>query len=517
MFPRSQLLFLVLVLSFHLQAQNSQVDAQHYRFDVTLSDASDTIQCDAQLTLRVAEEVAEVRVDLARTMHVLTVTQGGDTIGFEHDLDVLKLPTGGVSGELTYSVHYRGVPEDGLIISHNKFGDRTFFSDHWPDRAREWLAVIDTPADKATCEFVVTAPIQYDVVSNGHLLSIDTLSAETKTTHWKMDYLIPTKVMAMGAAAFETQQLDSMSRAWLYARSGEQGQNYDFEEAPEVLAFMVEQLGDYPFGKLDHVESTTKFGGMENASCIFYSEKHINGNQDVNGLIAHEVAHQWFGNSASESSWVDVWLSEGFATYYEYLYIQTQYGLDSMKALSDENEERIRNYEEKYPDRAILYPNYDHIFELLNPLSYDKAAWMLRLLSYQVGQDVFAEIVKTYYQSHTYGNATTDEFIAVAEKVSGKDLKYFFHQWLSVPGAPDVRYTWKYKRNTLELSFEQQTTFTYQLMIDVPVQTSNNQVEIRQVFLTQKKQTFKLEEVMIHNAPDLDPLNIIYGRIQEKE
>ncbi|MCV9388890.1 M1 family metallopeptidase [Reichenbachiella ulvae] len=510
---RYQLLLFLVLSCFTALAQQSP-DILHYRFDVTLTDASDRIQMIEQVQFR-PQWADSLRLDLDESMTVASLSLDGEELPFVHENDQVVIPLPESNEAMELGLTYSGEPQDGLIISRNEYGRRTFFSDHWPNRAHYWLAVVDHPTEKASCEFVVTAPSQYSVVSNGLLQSEESLDGNAKKTHWKMKHPIPTKVMAMGVADFEVNELDSLSKTWLY-RYGGRDYKTDFLEANKVRQFLIDQIAPYPFDKLDHVESTTKYGGMENAGCIFYRESSVNDKGEIVGLIAHEVAHQWFGNSASEAGWEHIWLSEGFATYYEYLTIKAFYGLDSMRALADEIELKIMDYEDSHPNQAVLNQNYEQLDDILNALSYDKAGWMLRMLHHYVGEDLFNQIVKTYYEKYKYSNATTDDFIAVAEQVSGQDLKFFFHQWLVVPGRPHVVCSYKFKRGVLELDFEQKSSHIYTLKIDVPVMLSHNKMEIRSVLLNERQQSFKIKDVLIEGKPNLDPLNLIYGFIEIK-
>ncbi|UXP33936.1 M1 family metallopeptidase [Reichenbachiella agarivorans] len=505
------IVFLGIDLSY---AQSGKMDVLHYKFSVDLSDSSDIVIGQADLTIQIPSQLDSIVLDFSDQMHIQRVLIGTTHVAFVHGKGLIRIPIlpAYLGQSVAVNIKYTGMPRDGLIISQNKYGQRTFFTDHWPTRASEWLPVVDHPTDKATCEFVVTAPAHYQVVSNGHLVSEKTLASGKKMTHWKMDKVIPTKVMAMGAAEFHVTKLDSMSHVWLYKHHAQHGHR-DFGDAPEILRFMEEKIGPYPFEKLDHVESTTVFGGMENASCIFYSERAIAGKKNLNTLIAHEVAHQWFGNSASEAKWGDVWLSEGFATYFELLYLTEKYGLDSLKKNAALDEKKIIEYEQAHPQTAIVQTDSSNLNGYLNTLTYEKGAWVLRLLNQRLGQKVFDQIIRTYYERYAYSNATSEDFIAVAQEISGKDLSYFFNQWLYVPGSPRINYSWKLKRNSLELNFEQLTDHTYQLIIDVPIKTSNNSFEIRKVMLTQKKQQISLDNIRsdLQGHIVLDPLNIICG------
>ncbi|HEY0059288.1 MAG TPA: M1 family metallopeptidase, partial [Flavisolibacter sp.] len=319
----------------HLGAQG--IDVQHYRYEIELSDASDALTGKATITVKFLSEASQLQLDLEsleeeKGMMAFSVTEGGRPLQVVHrnGLLLVNLAQPATTGAVRiFQVDYMGVPKDGLIISKNKFGDRTFFADNWPDRAHHWLPSNDIPGDKATVEFIVTTPAHYSVISNGLLVEEKKLNPDKKRTHWKEDLPIPTKVMVIGVAKFAVARVDSSYRlpvtAWVYPGDSAKG-FYDYAIADDVLNFFESYIGPFPYKKLANVQSTTIFGGMENASAIFYGEKTVTGTRASEDLIAHEIVHQWFGNTATEKNFAHLWLSEGFATYLTNVYIEAKYG-----------------------------------------------------------------------------------------------------------------------------------------------------------------------------------------------
>src|SRR6478672_3808793 len=223
-----------------------------------------------------------------------------------------------------------GIPRDGLIISTNKYGERTFFSDNWPNRAHQWIPCVDRLDDKASFEFVVTAPSHYQMASNGTLVSRTAGGNEKTVTFWRETTPLPTKVMVIGVADFAVKKFadspDSIPvTAWIFPGDSTKG-FYDYALTPHMLRFFSDYIGPYPYRKLANVQSKTIFGGMENASAIFYAEGSVTGDRKWEDVYAHEIAHQWFGDMATEKSFAHLWLSEGFATYLTHIYFQHQYG-----------------------------------------------------------------------------------------------------------------------------------------------------------------------------------------------
>lgn len=318
-------LILLLALWGNCRSQQPGVDVLHYDFNITLSDASDTIDCSALIRCEVNTTPTSLNFDLVsrnaagKGMKVTGVWDGAtrQPIGYTHAGDVLKISNGGVpAGRREIRIQYRGIPADGLIISKNKYNQRTFFSDNWPNRARNWLVCHDHPSDKASVDFIVTAPAHYQVVANGVLVEETNINESLRLSHWQETADLPMKVMGFGAAAFAVNYAGDVGNvpvySWVYPADRDKG-FADYGLATRVLPFFVNNIAPYPYRKLANVESKTIFGGMENAGAIFYSEKSITGKGGLEELLAHEIAHQWFGNMATEADWPHVWLSEGFS------------------------------------------------------------------------------------------------------------------------------------------------------------------------------------------------------------
>lgn len=468
------------------------IDVQHYRFALTLTDESNRIV--GETTIRFTQPggpVSSVWFDLIqpksdtarRGMRVLSVQSiVGQAVPFSQRADrvYLTLPTDGdgrpdQAREVT--IRYEGVPAGGLIISRNKFGERTFFGDNWPNNARNWLPVVDHPSDKATCEFVVTAPAHYRVIANGQLIEESDLPTGTDTkprklTHWLENTPIPTKVMVIGAARFAVEHVGTVNcvpvESWVYPADRDKG-FFDYRPAMEVLRFFNDSIGPYSYEKLANVESTTMFGGMENASCIFYTERAITGrkSEQIESLVAHEIAHQWFGNSASEKDWAHVWLSEGFATYFAGLYLEHAYGQDTLTRYLADNKAKLFRYLEKKPASVIIDTTTTNLLGLLTPNAYEKGGWVLHMLRHDLGDALFWKGIRAYYARFRNGNAETDDFRAVMEQVSGRDLGPFFRQWLQQLGYPNLVWNWQYdakKRALLVLVKQVQTNGSHYVL-----------------------------------------------------
>jgi len=471
-----------LLFNCFAQKPEASVDILHYSFSVKLSDSNDKIEGQTKIKFKVIKETNSITLNLIKEgrerkgMVVASVLEGKQPLSFLHNDHLLKvsfdknLPIG---TEKEIEVIYSGIPIDGLIIGYNKFKRRGFFADHWPDRARNWLPCVDHPADKATLDFFVTAPDHFQVIANGVQMEEISLGNGQKLTHYSETTPLPTKVMTMGAADFAVQLAGMVDcipvYSWVYPENKDQG-FFDYAVATDVLPFFIKNVGPYPYKKLANVQSKTRFGGLENAGAIFYSESSVSGTRKSEGTIVHEIAHQWFGDMATEKEWAHVWLSEGFATYMTILYMESNYGKDTATKMLLQSRAQTIAYS-KQRSRPVVDSSVTIYMELLNPNSYQKAGWVLHMLRLQLGDSTFWKSVRTYYARYAGKNANTEDLQKVFEEISGTKLSQFFKQWFYTPGQPKLEVAQTYdaakKLLTLTITQQQETVFEFPLQIQL--------------------------------------------------
>lgn len=468
------ILFTLLIFSFvGLHAQNASIDVIHYALKLHVYDSTNRISVEEQIEFNWMDTLQAPIFDLeslnsrGKGMVVSSVTNNSSSLSFLHHGEQLKILGLKSNGKKQFSiiVKYDGIPSDGFVISANKYGDRTFFGDNWPNRAHLWFACNDHPADKATIAYEVTAPKNYEVIANGAFISRNEISDSEAQTKFQSSVVLPTKVMVVGIANFEIKNVSNTDSSieissWVYPQNSEKS-FYDLVLAKEIFNYYVSWIAPYEYEKLANVQSTTRFGGMENAGCIFYDENAFNGKRTSEALIAHEIAHQWFGNSASESDWPHIWLSEGFATYFTDLYLEYKYGSERMqKQLAKERNEVIQFYR-NYP-HPIVDTAYSDLMDLLNENSYQKGAWVLHMLRIKIGDELFHQSIVSYYNKYRLWNASTADFIKVVEEISQQKLDQFFNQWLFQSGHPQLKVSKKMKGKNCKMRIEQVQGETFQ-------------------------------------------------------
>ncbi|MEX2282902.1 MAG: M1 family metallopeptidase [Gemmatimonadota bacterium] len=500
------------------------VDAVHYRFQLVLSDNNDEITGEATVDFRfTAAGVRLVELDLAsvnagKGMTVTEVTSPQGAVQFQHTSDRLRVtwPTAAAVGERrTVAVRYGGVPASGLRIGNNKHGERTFFSLNWPNLARQWLPMIDHPYDKATNEFIVTAPVKYRVVANGLLQEEIDNGAGQRLTHWKNSVPIASWLNAIGVAQFATKHFGNARgiplQDWVFHQDRDKGVATFEVPTRNAMEFFSERIGPYPYGKLANVQAAGLGGGTEHASVIFYGENSVTARPATN-LVAHEIAHQWFGNAVTERDWDDVWLSEGFATYFTLLFTEHYSGRDAFVTGLISSRTRVFATEQRMPGKAVIHDNLADMRQVLNQLVYQKGGWVLHMLRGQIGTENFWAGIREYYQTYRDANASTADLRKIMEERSGQDLGWFFDQWLKRAGSPVVDGSWQYNAaaKAIEITLAQtQPGEAYRLPLEVGVTATGAngvaQTRIEKLDLRQKQQRFSIASEVAPTGVVLDP------------
>lgn len=501
-------IFILLAFQTGVYAQNYKLrfdalDVQHYNLAIEVNDSTNNIQATMTISLKFKQLVTDFQLDLVQKdstgkgMRIESVFQNNDTVAYTHADNKITIQPNFVNTDslFNFEIKYNGVPKDGLIIEENLHGDRTFFADNWPNRAHNWFPCVDHPSDKATVEFIIKAPNHYQAIANGYLFEEINLSNDLKLYHYKSAEPLPTKVMVIGVARFAVQHLGETHNipvsTWVYPQTKEQG-FYDFANSKNILNFFIEKFGEYPYQKLANVQSKTQFGGMENAGAIFYFEKIVTGDRNHEDIIAHEIVHQWFGNSASETDWPHVWLSEGFATYFTDLYIQKTDGEEVFQQRLKEEREEVLNFYKKKQTPVIDTEN-THLKSLLNANSYEKGAWVLHMLRKKLGDENFWTGIKTYHEKFKLKNASSNDFKKVMAEVSGQNLDVFFSQWLQKSGHPVLKTSWLYHNNILRLIISQTQENAFNFPLDVEIIYTDGTSEIKTIEVSEIAIPYEIE------------------------
>lgn len=434
----------------------SRIDVRAYQFDLTLPDTGRLLRGRATITIDGAGTGDTLRLDLLLVADSVRVD--GIPTAFTARSGGISIPLHGVRGDSAHvTVVYHGVPDDGLIVTIDKRGHWQAFGDNWPDRARHWLPTVDHPRDKALVSWRVDAPARLTVVANGALEEkVD--SGGRSVWAWRESRPLPTYLMVIAAAELRAHPVTDarcivteggacLTQTVYTAADSDIAVPRAFGRAADITAYYTSIVAPFPYEKLAHLQSSTRFGGMENATAIFYSDDSFRSGTMSTALIAHETAHQWFGDAVTERRWADLWLSEGFATYFAELWAEHTFGRDTLVAhMRKIRREIIADSAGAVGTRPVVDTSQTEYMQLLNANSYQKGGFVLHMARALVGDSAFFQGVRRYYLAHRHGNADSGDLRAALEASSGRDLGWFFDQWLRRPGYPEISWTWSYDR-----------------------------------------------------------------------
>ena len=438
-------------------------DAVHYDITLVPSDTNNHVLVEVETSWRLKSKDL-VSMELDSTMRVIRVLVDGKPESrmsrtmYARTSETVEVPHEKQPGDtLSTRVRYHGLVSDGLIVGRNQYGDRTIFADNWPDRAHLWLASQDTPSDKATVAFHVQAPLADQVIANGVLEKIDTLPYGHAIWHYRLDKPIPVYTMVVGIGRLARTRLEDANcsakcvpvSVWTYPQDSAYAVSAPFRRASKIVDFYSDLVGPFPYPALAHVESSTHFGGMENATAIFYDEKRYGTRKMDEQVVAHETAHQWFGDAVTEADWHHLWLSEGFATYMASLWLRHAEGDSAFRAEMQIHANEI--FSSKDTERPIIDSAASKLLGLLNSNNYQKGAWMLHQLRGLTGDSAFYAGLRLYYKTYRDSTALSSDFARVMSQAAGTDLDWYFRQALTQPGYPVLEIRWKHKGKRLTL------------------------------------------------------------------
>ena len=492
--------FIVLInFAVNLPAQQrplqAGIDILNYEFTIQLPQSGKFIDAHAAVTVCRTSSESSLVLDLVG-FQVDSVCVNRRPAEFQKDRATLRVslaPRKALTADtLLVNIHYSGAVDEGLIIRTDNKGRWTAFGDNWPTRARYWLPTVDDPSDKATVQWNIVAPMDRKVVANGELIEEKQIGSPNEAgggrrlTRWIMTRPIPTYLMVIAAAPLVSYDLGVTARGLSEFGSGVRQSVYvfpeqadylpgPFERAGDIVEFFSRTIGPFPYEKLAHLESSTRYGGMENASEIFYAEDAFRRHTVTYGLIAHETAHQWFGDAVTPRSWGHVWLSEGFATYFEKLWAEKSEGENAFRTGMKELRVEIVSSREVF-ERPVIDTLQTELMRLRNANSYQKGAWTLHMLRSMLGDSLFFGGIRQYYARHRHSNATSDDLCIDLERFSHTRLRWFFDQWLRRPGFPEITIGWNYDQQShrVTLNIEQGSRFPeYRFPLKIQIQMSD--------------------------------------------
>ena len=421
----------LLKIKEHNLKSKNDIDILHYDIQIELLPDNEEIISNVLINGIIKKEnLKKINLNFYDNFDISSLTLNKNDVDYQYNNDKLILSNTLAAGDSFYiRVKYKGEPENlgfGSFNFDEYNGSKVIYTLNEPIYASTWFPCNDIPTDKVLVDLSITNDSSMTSVSNGILKSI-TYNNGKRTFHWKTIYPIATYLISIYSAkytnfsdSFITSNNDTLDLEYYVFPNQLKEAETDFKIHSKAIEYFSELFGEYPFIKEKYgvAEFLWKLGAMEHQSITGIGKNFITGHNFFTGMLVHELAHQWWGDAVTLKSWKDIWLNEGFATYSEALYWEKESGKSALKST-------MNSYLTNFNKSTLYNPK-----EIFGKLVYNKGAWVLHMLRKEVGDYNFFTILKEYYRTFKYENASTYDFINIAEEISGKDLTQFFRQWV---------------------------------------------------------------------------------------
>lgn len=421
-------------------------------------------------------------------------------------------------------IQYEGTPEkvglDGFVFG-NRDGQSLVFNLSEPTYASSWFPCNDIPYDKSLLDISITNDSSAVSVSNGILVDVTT-TGDRRTYHWRTIYPISTYLIAIYSADYKQfsdeyislNGTDTMKVEYYVLPDKLENAKRDFSSQVKMIEYFSRTFGEYPFIKEKYgiAEFLWYPGAMEHQTITGVSSNMIGGKKFYEDTFAHELAHQWWGDAVSPKHWKEIWLNEGFASYSEALYYES---LTGEKAL---HSTMMSKYSKKFSGTLADPGSF-----LFTRTVYDKGAWVLHMLRWEVGDSAFFNILRTYYDTYKYSNASTKDFQTVCEKVSGKNLDKFFDQWINGEGEIELQYQTAVENSQkgytvkIKLRQVQDEYGEYHFPLQVRLAFADSSEYSNRYYIASKDTVLKISVDKYPDDIELDPDNRLLATINLKE
>ncbi|GBC68776.1 Aminopeptidase N [archaeon HR01] len=463
----------------------------HYRLELRLDPVSRSISGEAQLELNASDGVVELdAVDL----EIHDVSGPGD-ISYRYDGRVIIIRTLKDTTH-TIRIRYSAKPRAGLyfILPDKHYPGRVpvIYSQGEPEYHRHWMPIYDYPNMKFTTELLARAPKEYTVVSNGDLVDVRDDGVE-RVWHYRMSKPHSPYLISLVAGIFEREEeeVDGIRLVYYVPKGMKSLIPNSFSKTSDIIRFFTQLTGTpYPFKTYTQV-CVPEFivGGMENTTAATLTELTLHddiAHRDFSSdpLIAHELAHQWFGDLVTCRDWSHIWLNESFATYLENLYLRKDRGEEEfIYELLNDLQSYLEEYRKRY-SRPVVMRVYRYPEELFDRHAYPKGGLILHMLSHYLGDEPFWRGVNLFLKRFAFGTADTEDLRKCLEEASGRPLEMFFEQFVYSAGHPtlNISYRWSEKDGLLSISVKQEqgedSPESYGLPLELVVNTGQGSIKV---------------------------------------
>jgi aminopeptidase N len=504
-------------------AANPTLNVRHYKLQIALSPLPETITGKVVISAETQAMTSSMVVDAYSNLTIDGVKVNGQERPFRRNSEnfVVELISPLPAAELlTLEVAYHGTPSAagalnaGMRVNQRGATGMPIISTlSEPYGGPSWWPCVDDPNDKATVEIEATVPENFLVAANGTLVKVESDAPLTKTFFYREDYLIAPYLVSIAATNYasfadEYTALDGVTKMplvfYVYPEHLAKAQQ-KFSVTRRAMEIYASLFGEYPF--LNEKYGMAEFqwtASMEHQTMTSLSERVVNSDSTGYGTIVHELAHQWWGDLVTMSSWQDIWLNEGFATYSEVLFYERFYNLQAGELMSN-------SYDDKQVygrlGGTVTAENANNPFDDTGAV-YTKGAWVLHMLRRLLGEERFFTMLRQYATAHAFGNASTRDFQKACEAAYGAPLDWFFEQWVYTQGRPVYKLASEITplgggNFNIFLSLKQTQThlipgrtgdaaLVYRMPLDVVIHYTDGSSEIRVIQNEQRKQKYNL-------------------------
>ena len=530
------------------------IDVQHYDIDLKILDHEKSFIGKTSITFNVIKPYLEnIQFDV-ETFNVTKVKSEGKELSFEQKNGSLIIQPDEpirIGDELTYTISYQS---DGNIADPSKYGMRGakvlglgFFDESddnpalvqthsFPEGARHWFPSNDHPADKATSKITTTVRSDWKVLANGVLTESETNwkvlpngmkiksedSGDSTKYVWELNLPNSTYLFVMVAGPFKVikdYHGDIPMSYWVYPKDVDNA-DLSFNRTPEIMEFFENEYGvKYPWPKMDQITIPGIGGGAESTTATILGDITIHDQKadkdfPSHWLVAHEAAHQWWGDYITMGNWHHAWLNESFATYGEYLYSSFLYGEDERQInLWKKKQAYFREYNNKY-SRPMVHPYWKYPNQNFDSHIYPRGAVVLHMLRQIIGDKNFKNYQKNFLNDFRFGNPKTSHLIRAVNEATSSDYNWFFDQWVLSAGHPQVQIETQWNNGEYSVFINQtqagrQTPYVYEIPTEIAFHYKNRS-EKKSIYLDDRKNVYKFnlkeEPIFIRLDPNYDLL-----------
>lgn len=400
--------------------------------------------------------------------------EGSGPCTYRYEDGVLRVDLGAgrrAGEELTVAVEYEARPRRGLYFVGPDEGypekPEQVWSQGEQEDSRYWFPCYDFPNERASSELIATVPADWTVIGNGELVGVtEDPAAGTRTFHWRQDLPHVAYLMSLVAGRFAEvrDEFDGIPVQYLVQPGREEDARRTLGKTPAMMAFFSEVTGRrYPYAKYAQTcVADFIFGGMENISATTLTDTVLHDERahldfDADGLVAHELAHQWFGDLVTCRDWAHAWLNEGFATYFEALFREHDRGLDEFRYELFRNAGAYFEEDARHYRRALVTNVFHDPMDVFDRHLYEKGSLVLHMIRRLLGDDLWWKSIRHYVAVHSGQVVTTADLQRAIEEATGRNFDWFFDQWVYKAGHPELKvaYEWDDARKQAKLTVSQ--------------------------------------------------------------